>query len=157
MSAPETIARTKTVLELFLDACDGGDLELVRNLLRCGADVNWQDNERELQTGLHLAVLEKREDVVDLLLAQPGIEVNIRDSCNDTPLMYACYAETEVILRKLLQTKGIDINCRCFLGLTPLLKCLRDKREELVKILLNDPRLDLNVQHFGKFPEDIAR
>ena len=162
MSAPEPLARTKTVLELFLDACNGGDLELVRNLLRSGADVNWQDEDDELQAGLHYATLYEHEDVIDLLLAQPGVEVNIRDDFNNTPLMFACYASSVIILEKLLQAKGIDINCRNGNGSTPLLFCLKESREEgnieLAKILLRDPRVDLNVQNLvGKFPEDIAR
>ena len=163
MSAPEPIARTKTVLDLFLDASRAGDLELVRNLLRWGADVNWQDVADELRTGLHCAAIMEHGDVVDLLLAQPGVDVNIRDEYNETPLMIACYPETsEIIFRKLLQAEGIDINCRWDDGDTPLLYCLAEggdvDRIDLAKILLKDPRVDLHVQNDqGKFPETIAR
>ena len=162
MSAPEPIARTKTVIDLFLDASRAGDLELVRNLLRWGADVNWQDEDDQLQAGLHLAIRDGHGDVVDLLLAQPGVDVNIRDEYNETPLMVACYPSSEIILRKLLQAEGIDINCRWDDGDTPLLYCLAEggdvDRIDLAKILLKDPRVDLHVQNDqGKFPETIAR
>ena len=157
MSAPDPLAR-KTVLDLFLDACDKGDIEMVRNLLRWGADVNWQDEDDQLQAGLHLAIRDGHGDVVDLLLAQPGIEVNIRDDFNNTPLIAACHAASETILRKLLQAEGIDINCRDFDGDTPLLFCLGYGRIELAKVLLKDPRLDLDMQNYeGELPETVAR
>ena len=66
-----------TIKELFLQACTKGNLELARVLLANGAAVNWVD---DLGSGLHKAARSGHGELLDLLLAQPGVEVNIRVS-----------------------------------------------------------------------------
>ena len=89
-----------SIRNVFLEACEEGDLELVRILLARGANVNWRE---EGKSGLHYAAYRDDGDLLDLLLAQPGVEVNIKDSERSTPLTVACTYWGENVVRRLLQ------------------------------------------------------
>ena len=80
-----TLSPTLSTRDLFLHSCHVGDLELARVLVAREADVNWMGEERE--TGLHFAAMRDHGDLVDLLLAQPGVDVNIKNRIDRTPLM----------------------------------------------------------------------
>ena len=90
--------------ELFINACRDGDLELAEVLLRRGADINWKHELSPHGSGLHYAVRENHGDLVDTLLAYPGVDVNIKTGCelSLTPLMVACIWGRKNITRKLL-------------------------------------------------------
>ena len=105
-----------TIKELFLQACTKGNLELARVLLANGAAVNWVD---DLGSGLHKAARSGHGELLDLLLAQPGVEVNIKNGTNRTPLMLACLRGKENLVKKLRQVEGIQVStstARKFLG-----------------------------------------
>ena len=55
-------------------ASENGDLKIVNMLLKHGAQINYKD--RLSQTALHMAVKNRHESVVDLLLLK-GAKVNI--------------------------------------------------------------------------------
>ena len=117
-----SLSPTLSTRDLFLNACEEGDIELARVLLARGADVNWRGLEEDgiLWSGLHLAACGDHGDLVDLLLAQPGVDVNIKTSKNSTPLMMACAWGRENITRKLLLVEDIDLNCQDNTGKTAL-------------------------------------
>lgn len=132
-----------TVRELFLSACEGGELELVRSLLSHGADVNWvEGGERLGRSGLHLAASMKAGPLVDLLLAQPGVSVNIRDKNDLTPLMAACVTGSADIVRKLLEVEGVDLTCRDEVGWTAL-HTASLVSEDCARLLVQDSRVEL--------------
>ena len=82
-----SLSPTITAKDLFLKACKEGNVELARILLANGAGVNWGG---DLDwSALHLAAVRCCGDLLDLLLAQPGVEVNIKNKSNKTPLMFA--------------------------------------------------------------------
>ena len=108
------------VKSLFLRACNRNDLEKVRHCLEIGADVNWKGNDFHERSGLHLAADSNYEELLELLLSQPGVDVNITDKYNMTPLMLACLEGHENIVRRLCQVNGIDPNIRDGDGYTAL-------------------------------------
>ena len=63
---------------------------MVRELLAEGADVNWRDDDDDGWAGLHFAANHNYGELLELLLAQTGVDVNIRTNHNTTPLMVAC-------------------------------------------------------------------
>ena len=60
----------------YSKACEENNLPLVRELLSKGADVNWSDATG--WSGLHFAARDNYEELLELLLAQTGVDVNIR-------------------------------------------------------------------------------
>ena len=140
---------------VFLKACEEGDLELVRVLLARGANVNWREEVDDLQSGLHIAAHRGDGDLLDLLLAQPGVEVNIKDSERSTPLMWACIFGKENVVRKLLQVDSIDLNYQD--GDTALHWAARFPNPGCLKLLREAPGLKWNVKNVsGKTPLLVA-
>ncbi len=71
----------------LMTAAEAGDSAGARAAVAAGAEVNAADEDG--WTALHLAALNDRAAVVELLLAQPGVEVNARTKWKSTPLMVA--------------------------------------------------------------------
>ena len=103
----------------YLEACESNLVSEVRLLLESGADVNWR-REEDGQTGLHLAAVSDCQELLELLLAQTGVKVNIRDQNYRTPLMAACISGQERIVRRLCQAPDVSLNCPDDNGLTAL-------------------------------------
>ena len=104
-----SLSPTISVRELFLNACEEGNLELARVLLANGADVNWTTPPTVgntlseivpfLWSGLHFAAHDGNVDLLDLLLAQPGVDVNITYQKGDTPLILGSHSQN-IVRRK---------------------------------------------------------
>ena len=62
---------------LFLRACTLNNLPEVKSLLAGGADVNWRWRNNGGWSGLHLAAVHNYQELLELLLAQPNLDVNI--------------------------------------------------------------------------------
>ena len=67
----------------FWKKCSNGKLEEVREALQAGADPNTRGGSYN-RTCLMEAIYNDRDEVVDLLLAQAGIEVNAKDCDKNT-------------------------------------------------------------------------
>ena len=79
----------------------------MRHSLELGVNVNWKCDSSGL-SGLHIAVMKNYGELLELLLSQPGVDVNITDdNINRTPLMEACWKGHENNLRRLCQVNGI--------------------------------------------------
>ena len=131
---------------VFLKACERGDLELARVLLSRGANVNWRVEGELNWSGLHYAACGDHGDLLDLLLAQSGVLVNNLDSEKSTPLIVACSCGSENIVRKLLQVDGIDLNCQDQDGYTTLHYAARDTNPGCLKLLREAPGLNWNLK-----------
>ena len=90
-----------TVTDFFIGACKRNNLNIVHSLLNSDADVNWRDAAG--WSGLHFAARDNYGELLELLLAQTGVDVNIRTNHNTTPLMVACGWGHENIVRRLCQ------------------------------------------------------
>jgi len=138
-----------SVRNLFLKACGDGQVDLVSVLLAHHANVNWKGEGEGLLSGsgLHYAVLGGHREMVDLLLAQPGVDVNITDDNNRTPLMVACYWDVRSrILRRMLQVEGLHLNNRDESGLTALHVTVFSDSSSSLKLLKGVRGLDWNVK-----------
>ncbi|XP_058924845.1 2-5A-dependent ribonuclease isoform X2 [Kogia breviceps] len=92
---------------LLIEATKNEDIELVQQLLKKGADVNFQDEEWGWSP-LHNAVQSGNEDIVDLLLNH-GAEPCLRKRNGATPFIVAGIAGNVKVL-KLLLPKVADVN-----------------------------------------------
>ena len=131
------------------EKCCNGEVEQVRQALASGADPNstGTDGPGSPRTLLMIAAWTNREEVVDLLLATDGIEVNNGGGdSNTTPLHYACIFGRGAIIIKLLGAPGINVNALDNCNHTPIMYALQCGRTETVRLMA--PVADLDC----KFP-----
>ncbi|KFY73630.1 hypothetical protein V499_06282 [Pseudogymnoascus sp. VKM F-103] len=102
---------------------------------------------------LHWASSFGLEKVVCLLLATPGINVNIAGSCSQTPLHQAALNGDEAVMRLLLAAPGIDVNAADNYGCTPLWDAAYNGHEAVMRLLLAAPGIDVNAaDNYGCTP-----
>ena len=106
------------------------------------------------------AISHKHEEVVRLLLAQPGIDVNIKDENKLSALHFACQEhERDValaILPKLLVVPGLLLNSRDGFGQTPIMVAVGEHNTTAVRLMAAEEGVDLDVRsHRGESLEDL--
>nr|CDS35313.2 ankyrin repeat and KH domain containing protein [Hymenolepis microstoma] len=96
----ENIMRKATNLHYALCvACDGGQIEAVRYLIDCGAQVDrWSP---DVESPLEIAILRDHEEIVSLLLSRHA-SVNDHDFAGYTPLMHAVIHDNLSAVAQLL-------------------------------------------------------
>ena len=138
--------------DLYLQACEENNNSLVRELLSSGADVNWR-RDANGWSGLHFAARYNYGELLELLLAQTGVDVNIRDNDNETPLMVACSWGRENIVRRLSQVTDIQLNTGGYRGWTALHCAVLENKPACVSVLRGVAGVDWNVRNdFGDYP-----
>lgn len=78
-----------------------GHIDIVKLLIGYGADINSMTNS-EQYTALHLAVQNKKSEIVDVLLNSQKCDLNKQDNFGNSALHYACLIQDAVIIRKLI-------------------------------------------------------
>ena len=143
----------------FWDLCCLDKMEELRELLLAGSDPNTRGGSHN-RTCLMEAISGSQEEVADLLLAQPGIDVNGKDNFDCTALHYACSRFTKynvAILSKLLTVPGILLNERdSNSGMTPIMWAICSRKPEAVQVMAAVEEVDLDVSHNGRSLEDLA-
>jgi hypothetical protein len=81
-------------------ACNGGNLPLVKLLLRHGVDIN--STSRTMETPLHKAAYRGHLHIVEYLL-EHGATVDPATNYGDTPLFYAIRNKFYTVVRHLIQ------------------------------------------------------
>ena len=79
------------------DAVEDGNIEVVKQHLAAGTDVNSKD--KDGWTPLHEAASEGHNKIVELLVAK-GADVNAKDDDGETPVDATANPETADLLRK---------------------------------------------------------
>ena len=139
-------ARDRPGWTLFSAAAMHGQLEIMKLLLRRGADVSLASTIDK--TGpLHLAVQNSQVEVVEYLLALPQINVNARDGSGNTPFFNAVDADNERMIQLLLQHPDTDINSKNDSSFTALLQCVFEGHAKAASYLLARPEIDVNFRH----------
>ncbi len=102
--------------EVVFLASAKGDIEVVKQQLAAGRDVNAKD--KGGGTPLHNAADGGHMEVAELLIAK-GADVNAKDNYKRTPLHGAANNGQKEIV-ELLVTRGADVNAKDYGGNTPL-------------------------------------
>lgn len=100
--------RDSTGKTLLHDACLKDQCDRVRDLIRIGADVNAQDNQKA--TPLHLACAKGYLNVVKLLLEQGALVHQIGTEMGETPLHQASRYGHEAVVRYLIDHAEANVN-----------------------------------------------
>jgi serine/threonine-protein phosphatase 6 regulatory ankyrin repeat subunit B len=119
------------------------NLNLVRDLIILGANLDWRDEEeRQHWSALHWATNINNLEITKMLVGA-GSDVNIRTSIGETPLHFvAC---DNLKSTKLLIKSGADVNAADDYFLTPLHEATIFNQPQIVKILI-ESGANVNVQ-----------
>ena len=140
------------IREIFIEACRKNDLEKVIMCCRSfGVDINTVSRYRGMvreatMSGLREAASNRSGhlDVIDWLLAQPGIDVNLVTG-DSTALISACHAGNYRIVRQLVRTPGINLNWQNNAGYTAA-HCAAINSASCVATLAEVAGIDWNVK-----------
>jgi ankyrin repeat protein len=157
------------------DPVQMGEVEKVRTALQSGADVNATYNG---ETMLNRAIREKSDEVIRLLLAAPGIDVNKRGTYSDdmgswtrTPLILAASRGKADIVSTLLKmgaapnAKDASDNTPEARGSTALIRAAQGRHADVIRVLVTEARgIDVNAKNrdgmsalwFAAEAEDLA-
>ena len=113
------------------------NLEIVKVLIKAGADVNLADEYGE--TPLIKAAREGHPDIIKILI-QSGANVNLKNHQDISPLAVLCYdtdLDTNIKLEimKVLIDAGADVNVKDELNNTPLSLALKKGNDTIAKFL----------------------
>jgi hypothetical protein len=141
----------------LMKACANGNITQVRELLKNGAQVNYQDEQGE--TALMHAVKNDQSEIIDLLMDKgadsflvPGFQPRLRLSA----LMQACANGNITQVRELLKN-GAEVNYQDKQGGTALMYAVINDQSEIIDLLLNHGA-DISMRSKnGKTALDTAR
>ena len=102
---------SSTLTKAFLKACEEENLDQVKECIEKGVDVNATD-ESGTNFALYEAALQGHEDLCDLLLTYPEVDVNKKNSNNFTALMESCVMGNSRITKKILAAPGMFFQSR---------------------------------------------
>ena len=133
-----------------------GNLEEVWAAFQAGGDPNTRGG-RANKTCLMWAIIRGNEEMVDVLLEQPSIEVNAKDNDENTALHWACAPGNVAILNQLLAFPGILVNERDCRDWPPITRAIRFAKLDIVRVMAAVEKVDLDVRdHRGLSLEDLA-
>jgi len=135
--------------------CKEGKLREARQALEAGTDPNTTGDRN--MTCLMVAAENNHDQVVALLLAQPGIQVNARDKMNFTALHWACQMGSVASLTIQLAVPGLLLNESNSGGWTPILAAIFYGKTDAVRLMAQVKEVDLDVKDsHNRSLEDIA-
>merc|ERR1712110_713359 len=129
----------------FMMACISGELEDIQTLLKelktQGIDINIQDAKQK--TGLHYAVENNHNSVVDLLLKNKA-DVNIPDA-NGNSVLHIAAMKGFITITKVLLKHGAKIDAKEIHGFTPLILAAQEGHLKVVELIVSK-RADINAK-----------
>ena len=141
----------------FWDLCYRGDIEGVQAAIDNGADVNEEDCDGG--TGLMEALFERHNNVVQLLLNHPQIDINKVDRYGECVLHSAMIGDNHEGMGALLARQDLTtINQKDRHGRTPIMEAVYQNAENCFNLLLAHPEVDLDTRDdYMRSPEEVLR
>ena len=143
----------------FYQLCYDGDIEGVQAAIDNGADVNEEDNKGV--TGLMWALYRNHNNVVQVLLHHPQINIDIVNEDGNSALHWAVWNDNHEGLAALLAQHDdltIIINKRDVDGWTPIMLAVAWNSVNCFQLLLTNPLVDLDTRdNYQRNPEQIRR
>jgi len=122
----------------LIKASSNGDTVQIRSLIRQGNAVNEPSKDKYYALPIHKAAYYGHFEAVTILLEE-GAQVNGRDYCDQTPLVYAINGNSpdRIEIANILISKGADIEAIDCFGWKPLNYAQRANDKTLVDLLLS--------------------
>ncbi len=130
--------------EVWLPALETGELEIVKDAVKQGWDVNapFRNRYGDTRTALFYAVSMRHRDIAQFLL-ENGADVNARDQEGWTPLLLATTGNDTAMVELLLEGKA-NANARNQRGETSLLRASFWGYAEVARLLIEKGKADVN-------------
>ena len=129
------------------------NLDLVRDLIVLGANLDWQDNDGI--TALHRCAWYNRPEIARMLI-EAGADVNIQKNDGWTALHVCAYKNHSRIARMLLDA-GADVNIQDNFGWTALHWCAINNRPKIVRMLISAGADKTIPDNEGSIPYELAK
>jgi ankyrin repeat protein len=140
-------------------AANGGPPDVVSRLLLAGVAIDAIDSDGD--SALHYAVMEHatsaadHTEIVNILLATPGVKVNIKNKQLDSPIEAMLGAQdwpkpsSMLTFKLMLNAQGLDAARKDSQGRTLFMKAVTSGNPDAVRAILDHPslELDLNAQN----------
>jgi ankyrin repeat protein len=141
---------------MHLAAIFGLSCEIIISLLERSHGLNVRDTYG--RTPLAWAAEEGHKAVVNLLLAQEGIDEDSEDNVGRTPLSLAAEKGHEAVVEALLARDSVEAHSCDIFDQTPLLWAAENGHEAVAKLLLERADIDVNFKemYFQKTPLSAA-
>ena len=136
-------------MKLLLAGAKQGNIDKIKTAVKNGVDVNTKPLG---ETALMSATSNGHKEIVSYLLEHPDINVNVKDSFDDsTALFYAIFSGTSDVrldIMEMLIEKGADVNAKNKYGDTPLMYASKvEGRLPSVSLLLKHGA-NMNVKNY---------
>lgn len=129
------------LLRMLIEMCAEGNVAAVKKILSYG---NVNAGEFTGTTALFEAAQCGHQEIVQLLLAHPDVDVNTVVDGGISPLSVASFFRKASVVRLLLDHPGVDANIADDDGNTPLSEACFGGCESVVRMLLAHPGVDAN-------------
>ena len=133
----------------------------MRVALARGEDVNDYQNQknRGVISSLMVAVGNRHNSIVRLLLEQPTVYLNCTDSFGKTALHHAARSDNAEAVQLLLNDPRLNTaNHKSTIGDTPVMLAMKWKKVNALRELAAHPSVDLDTRdNLGKSLEEVAR
>ena len=110
-----SFAQTETQILDFTKAAKFNDVATVKSLLAKGVSPNTTDSKGDPM--LNIAIRDKSDDVITLLLANKSTDVDLSNKFGETPLMIASIDGNLPVVKALVEQRNAQVN---HIGWTPL-------------------------------------
>ena len=125
--------------------CREGKLEEVRAALKSGSNVNSRGSLYKTTALMYAITRRSHTQIVKLLLEQPLLGLNSKNTDGETALHYAVLYDNLEALQLLLADPRLNcVNPVTNSGETPLTRALESKKNDMVSVLLAHKGMDLN-------------
>lgn len=140
------VGKDETMQERLFEAVVGKEIDIVRELLNSGADINAQDEQG--RTAIMIATYANDAEMVKVLIDE-GADVDIQDDMLNNPFLYAG-AEGYMDILKLMIAAGADPKITNRYGGVALIPASEHGYVEVVEELLTNTKTDVNhVNNLG--------
>ena len=142
--------------EMIMDEIrkDKPNLNIVRDLIALGANLDWQGNDG-IMSALHYCAVLNRPEILRLLISA-GADLNIQDNYGRTAL-HDCADYYHPDIARMLIDAGANVNIQSNGGSTALHECAWHNNLEIARMLI-DAGADVNIRNNdGKLPYEFVK